>query len=88
MCRLFVEKVQKEQQELAFAATQTEPDKQKEGFVLNIERGIWVREVPPAKEEEPKTSAPALVEENSQRANFHCQGWLFAIYSRLLTLEV
>lgn len=45
MCRLFVEKVQREQQELAFAAAQTEPERAKEGYVLNIERGIWVREV-------------------------------------------
>ncbi len=57
MCRLFVEKVTKEQQELAQAAGQTEPDKIKDGYILNIERGIWVREVAPSKEE-PKQSAP------------------------------
>jgi hypothetical protein len=44
LCKLYVEKVQREQQELSLAAAQTEPDKIKDGYLLNIEHGIWVRE--------------------------------------------
>lgn len=54
LCRLFMEKVTREQQELAFAAAQSEPQRTQEGYVLNIERGIWVRQVEP--------QGPTLVE--------------------------
>jgi hypothetical protein len=64
LCKLFVEKVNREQQELVIAAVNTEPHRAKEGYKLNIEQGVWVREIqpPPATV---KTELPELKVLNS-----------------------
>lgn len=58
LCRLFLEKVNREQQELMFAASQTDQERVNQGFVLNVERGIWVR---PIDAQAPAPEKPELV---------------------------
>ena len=55
LCQLFIEKVQREQQDLALAASQTEPQRIQDGFVLNIENAMWVREIKPPEPEKQDT---------------------------------
>lgn len=44
LCKLFVEKVQREQIELASAAAEVDSQRIQEGYLLNIEHGTWVKE--------------------------------------------
>jgi hypothetical protein len=68
LCKMFVEKTMKDQQELVAAANAAEPVRPQEGWQLNIERGIWVRPLAaaPAEQAPPPPAEPKATVQSTE----------------------